>query len=442
MILKFDDPLEDSSDSSNELISIDKTNISHNSSQDDSKMTIDMVLKKGLIKLEDMSSSMSGIINTQSQAKSSLRNKEDVLLVSDALYSSNISEDKKGNEINSKSINLESSISSISNDNLIKNLIDSCEISMTNESKEKMTDSISKDLSTCLENSKNFIPKENICKISENKNPEEDNNEFDKGRKPKKINSFEKSDYADYFGNTKASHSKLKDMKIPDPEFVHKEVSPPYKSQVSNINIVDSSEPFDFYNTQNNNFRQVNNNYSNNVQMIFPYPNYPNNQPQNLGWNNSQNNPNIRNNMGYVTGSMNQMGQMPQINHLGNNKGQMNWNGNNYQHQIYSDPSFNKDKAGYNFGNNYKQQWSGYNNQMPPQGHNMTPFLNQNDNTESEELQNVRDLMSKKAFTSITNEQIVSYVHIIAKDQNGCRFLQFKIDQDKEFSKLLFPTVN
>jgi len=69
---------------------------------------------------------------------------------------------------------------------------------------------------------------------------------------------------------------------------------------------------------------------------------------------------------------------------------------------------------------------------------------NNNNNNTSEERENkVNKMRAVQNYTDMNDEELAKHCYVLAKDQGGCRFLQKKIDENKEFTNIfIFPRVN
>ena len=195
------------------------------------------------------------------------------------------------------------------------------------------------------------------------------------------------------------------------------------------------------YNPQNNNNNNMPNPYINNT-INFIYNNNMNlfyNNPYNIN-NNEINIPNINNNFLIKNNNMNYNFYYPQqfgTTNFPNQINQMINNSilNNINNNINNNMNNNINNNINNINNNYFQQ------------NGIISFNNNHLNQKTEHKQPQKYMENKtneklKNFNKMSNEELAKHAHILAKSQEGCRYLEQIIDSNPNIvSNLFFPNI-
>ena len=203
-----------------------------------------------------------------------------------------------------------------------------------------------------------------------------------------------------------------------------------------NNNCISNQNPLNYRKNNNNNFNPYINNtinfiYNNNMNLIYNNPYNINNNDfsqQNIN-NNYNNNFQIYNN----NSNFNQGNQFNNYNNYFSNPA----------NQIFNNSLLNPYNNNFNINNNnlYYQNINNNNINNPINKNNIIPktqqiYLNNNINNSN----NYKTNQKMKDYTKMSNEELAKNAHILAKTQEGSRFLEKIIETDQTIaSNLFFP---
>ena len=212
-----------------------------------------------------------------------------------------------------------------------------------------------------------------------------------------------------------------------------------YNYNQQNDNIFNNNSNNINYSNYNNNNRNINNIY----QQKNSYQNKAQRKKQEKSNyyqnNNNEQNKNIQNNIYYIMN--NQSNNFTNLNNnINQNKRNINNNNNYYNNQfIPNDINYYSNSKNVSFYNNNNQNPNNF------QIINGIPYLNNSNN-----INNINNLNRKGGINNqkrpnlnlLSNEDLSKQAHIFAKNQNGCRYLQKRVENNKELvPTLFFPNV-
>ena len=208
-----------------------------------------------------------------------------------------------------------------------------------------------------------------------------------------------------------------------------------YNFNQQNDNILNNNSNMNYtgYNNLNNNRFMSNNSYNQNI----PFNNKKRQKKGNYYQNNNNINMNIPNNINYIMNNQtynyinfdnNLNPNNRNINNINNNSYNIIPNNINYYQNLNNSIIYNNNPNINNFkiinGNAY------FNN-----NNNSIIFNNQNQRGNSSK-------QKRQNFNLLSNEELAKQAYILAKNQNGCRYLQKRVDNNKDLvPTLFFPNI-
>ena len=209
-----------------------------------------------------------------------------------------------------------------------------------------------------------------------------------------------------------------------------------YNSKQQNNNLYNNSfiSNYSGYNNINNINQNINNTFPQNIQLNYNNKRKKQNQSnyyQNNNFGNNQN-MNIPNNINFVINN-----QMNNYNYLNNNinTNNRNLNNNNYNFPILNNmnyPNINNSR----FYNNQNQNLNNY------QMIKGISYINNNNNNIIINNQNSTK-KKRQNWNELSNEELAKQAYTIVKNQVGCRYLQKRVEANKELVvTVFFPPIS